>query len=117
PYLTARKAARAEKSIAVRRQRRAQRAPSSCSPPPEVATDCTALRAVTIQPNSRPRVGLTAAPLSLRRVRARAEILLEQFTIVLTISFSSGRTPGHFSRRPLGFHLDFALRKMSEIPL
>ncbi len=32
------------KSIAVRRQQRAQRAPSSCSPPHEVAADCATLR-------------------------------------------------------------------------
>ena len=115
---------------AVRRQRRVQRAPSSCSPPPGMASDCATLRsqehgqfvfgrsqrrtntehersisalrirglradryhgasATRFQPKALPRVRLTAAPLALRRI----------------------------CRRPRGFHLDFAHRKTSEIPL
>ncbi len=49
----------------------AQRAPSSCSPPPAGASDCATLRVARAQPNPHPnappRVRLTAAPLSLRR--------------------------------------------------
>ena len=48
-----------------------QRAPTSCSPPPAGAADCAAQRAASVQPNSPPRVRLTAAPLSLRRLFAR----------------------------------------------
>ena len=99
---------------AVRRQRRVQRAPSSCSPPPGMASDCATLRsqehgqfvfgrsqrrtntehersisalrirglradryhgasATRFQPKAKPRVRLTAAPLSLRRCRSALE--------------------------------------------
>ncbi len=52
---------------AVRRQRRAQRTPSSCSPPPAGASDCATLRVARARPmfppQAPPRVRLTAAPL------------------------------------------------------
>ncbi len=42
----------AARPIAVRRKRRAQRAPSSCTPPPAGGSDCATLRVATTQPNS-----------------------------------------------------------------
>ncbi len=90
-------------SQAVRRQRRRNQAREDCSPP--LASNCATLRVARVQPNPRPnsppRVRLTAAPLSLRRVshfsRALAEILLEPFTMVLTISCSSSRARSSFA--------------------
>ena len=79
-----------------------QRAPTSCSHPPAGAADCATQRVAKAwttaqsnpQPSSPPRVGLTAAPLALRRCRSA----------LIKMGVST-------NRRPLGFHLDFAVAK------
>ncbi len=88
-----------------------------CGPPVGRRPARAVLRTARARPNSRPRVRLTAAPLSLRRLFPRAgEILLEQFVIVLTISYSSGRARLSFVRAPGRFILFRLIAETVESP-
>ncbi len=91
------------KSIAVRRQQRAQRAPSSCSPPPGVATDCATRRVAQHSAQSSAQFstpfGLVSFPARWRKSYPNAR------ERVWMISYFSGRARVLFlilCRAPLG---------------
>ncbi len=97
----------------------AQRAPSSCSPPPAGASDCATLKgrksSATSTAPCPPHCGSAIAP--PRFARLTRFILFRLTAEMIESLLQAAARRERFSRRPLGFHLDFARRKTSEIPL